>query len=250
MFFSGGSLGQVTWGVVPADTGKKNDPDSLTTLVLDDTFDPSATDSQTYMLGFCDRLFNTDIAQPTSTDYLCPINEFDVWLKDQSNSANKADAYVDNCNNADSIPMSEGDFDKCIIAFSELNNNKNILEKNGKVKIIRLRVTNGVNWSAPFAEMDEFWNRFENFLNDERENAPSTSNKFFHTAAAYWWYDTNISMLQTAIGACIIAVIFSTIIVLISSRSVTLTIFSAICITYVLAATTSSLVGLGWSLGL
>lgn len=217
---------------------------------MDDTFDASSTEAQTYLLGFCDRLFDTDIAQPLNTEYLCPINEFDAWLKNQSSSTNKTEAYTNNCNNAMEIPMSENDFDNCIISWSELTKNKNILEKQGKVKIIRLRVKNGVSWDSPFAVMDEFWNRFEKFLEGERSIAPATTNKMFHTAGAYWWYDTNISMLQTAIGACIIAIIFSTVIVLISSRSVTLTIFSTICITYVLAATTSSLVGFGWSLGL
>lgn len=250
LFYSGGSYGQVTWGIVPADTGRLTDPDSLSKLVLDESFDPSTTESQTYMLGFCDRLFSTDIAQPLNPEYVCPFNDFDVWLKDQSTSTNQTTAYVDNCNNADSIPMAEDDFDGCMIAYSELFGNKNILEKNGKVKIIQLPILNGVNWAAPYSVMDEFWNRFENYLDDERSNAPTTSNKFFHSATAYWWYDTNSSMLQTAVGACIIAIIFSTIIVLIASRSITLTIFSATCIAYVLAATTSSLVGLGWSLGL
>lgn len=97
--------------------------------------------------------------------------------------------------------------------------------------------------------MDKFWNSFEDWLSNERSNAPSSVNKMFHTSGAFWWYDTNISMLNTAIGAAGIAIGFSTIVVLLASRSPSLTLFSAICITYVLAATTASLVGFGWNLG-
>ncbi len=98
--------------------------------------------------------------------------------------------------------------------------------------------------------MGQFWNAFEDWLSGERSIAPESVNKMFHTSGAFWFYDTNVSMLQTAIGAAAIAIAFSAIVVLLASRSVMLTIFSASCITYVLAATTASLVGFGWSLGL
>lgn len=106
--------------------------------------------------------------------------------------------------------------------------------------------------SCPFKKrrMGKFWNAFEDWLSAERSIAPESVNKMFHTSGAFWFYDTNVSMLQTAIGAAAIAIAFSAIVVLLASRSVTLTIFSAFCITYVLAATTASLVGFGWSLGL
>jgi len=55
--------------------------------------------------------------------------------------------------------------------------------------------------------------------------------------------------LNTALGAAAIAIAFSAVIVLISSRSLILTLFSGACIIYVLAAATASLVGLGWELG-
>lgn len=62
-------------------------------------------------------------------------------------------------------------------------------------------------------------------------------------------YDTNTQMLSTAFAAAMISIGFSALIVLVSSRSFLLTLISASCIAYVLAAATASLVSLGWELG-
>jgi predicted RND superfamily exporter protein len=56
-------------------------------------------------------------------------------------------------------------------------------------------------------------------------------------------------MLSTAIGAAGIAIAFSAVVVLFSSRSLILTLFAGICFLYVRAAATATLVGLGWEIG-
>ena len=55
----------------PADTGDHLDPSNWTTLVLDETFDPKSADAQSYLLNFCDRLFET--FGQVSEDYQCPM---------------------------------------------------------------------------------------------------------------------------------------------------------------------------------
>ena len=156
-----------------------------------------------------------------------------------------------NCDGASSLPMAEDGFHQCIIAWSKLTGNQNVLQKNGRVQILRIPVLYSIDNLAPFSEMDKFWNSFETFMESERSIAPESVNKMYHTSATFWWYDTNFSMLRTAIGVATIAISFSAIVVFISSRSLMLTLFAAVCITYVLAATTSSLVGFfGWDLGL
>jgi predicted RND superfamily exporter protein len=248
-FFAGGSSGQITWGLLPKDTGIRNNPDSLTAIVLDETFDPSSIEAQTYLLGFCERLFSSDIAAPYDSGYECPINRFDNWLRNQATLAVPDEQYISKCNNAEYLPMTQSDFDPCFVAWSEIFEEKNVLNKQGKIKIMQIKVTNKIKWDAPFAEMDTFWNKYETWMENERTSAPPGVNKMFHTSASFWWYDTNTSMLQTAIGAAGIAIAFSAVVVLLSSRSPTLTLFSGLCVTYVLAATTASLVGFGWNLG-
>jgi hypothetical protein len=217
---------------------------------LDNSFNPKSKEAQTYLLGFCDKLFATNLVKPINAEFECPINAFDGWLSDQSASSEPIDEYLSKCNNADSLPMLEDDFNACFIAWSELKGEMGVLEKRGEVKILRFRVRNQIALDASFTDMDVFWNKFEEWLSNERDNAPVGANGMFHTSTVFWWYDTNTSMLGTAVGAASIAVGFSAIIVLISSRSLLLTLFSGLCVLYVLAATTASLVGFGWDLGL
>lgn len=191
-----------------------------------------------------------DFASPVDFDAKCNINQFDDWLKLQAASDSPTEEYLSFCDDAESLPMSEKHFDDCLISWSRLTNKKSILAKFDEVKVIDMRIKLETRWDAPYAEMDAFWNRFEDWMEKERSLAPKGVNNMFHTAAAFWWYDTNASMLETAIGAAGIALAFSTIVVLFSSRSPILTLFSTLCILYVLAATTASLVGFGWSLGL
>jgi hypothetical protein len=223
--------------------------DSISTLELDQTFNPKSKDAQTYLLGFCDKIFSTDLVT-SNPEYRCPINIFDDWLRVQSASSDPNQEYVSNCNSADALPMSEDDFDACFISWSEMTNEINVLEKRGEIKILQIPIKTQVNWDAPFTVMDSFWNNLEDWMSNERANAPAGVDGMFHTSGAFWWYDTNKSMLRTAIVAAGIAIGFSAIVVLISSRSPALTLFSGLCVTYVLAATTSSLVGFGWDLGL
>ena len=63
------------------------------------------------------------------------------------------------------------------------------------------------------------------------------------------WYDTNGQMLSTAYGGAGIALGAAAVVVLLSSRSFLLTIYSLLTIVYILAATTAMLVASGWTLG-
>lgn len=202
------------------------------------------------MVGFCDKLFAQDFASPIVLGEKCLLNQFDEWLSAQASSDSPNDDYLSACNNADSLPMPEEDFDSCLISWSKLKGEKSIYAKVGKVAAIELQIAMETPWDAPYVEMDEFWNRIEDWMEQERIIAPSGVNNMFQTSFAFWWYDTNTTLLRTAIGAAGIAVGFSAIVVLFSSRSFVLTLFSGFCIVYVLSATTASLVGFGWKLGL
>jgi len=50
-----GGVSSILFGLTAADTGDHLNPDSFTTLVLDDSFNPSSEEAQGWLLGFCDR---------------------------------------------------------------------------------------------------------------------------------------------------------------------------------------------------
>mmetsp|Transcript_13477 Transcript_13477/g.19413 ORF Transcript_13477/g.19413 Transcript_13477/m.19413 type:complete len:1143 (+) Transcript_13477:65-3493(+) len=246
-----GNPGYVVFGVDPADTGKHNDPSTFTQLVLDDTFDPSSEEAQIYLRDFCDRFFAQDFASLTSTDYKCPINRFDSWLQEQSTTGYQPDsAYTSSCNGATALPMDSTSFNQCVSAWAEEQESSAILSRDDVMKYTIVRFQQRVRFDSPFNELNSEWNLIEQWMENERNNvAPQGVNKMYHSSFDFWWYDTNGSMLSTAYSASGIALGAAGIVVLFSSRSVILTIFSLITIGYVLTSTTAMLVASGWTLG-
>jgi len=245
----GGSVATITWGVTPADTGDHLNPASFTTLVLDPTFSPRTEIAQEYLLSFCERLYANDFASSPRSSYLCPINQFDEWLKDQSSSDDPSDAYTQNCAGTSSVPVASDIFDPCMISWSKLVNETSVLSTEGRVKIMEVRSQTGVFYDSPFSELKKEWDDYEAWLQNERSTAPAGVNQQFHSDVSFWWYDTNRQMLRTAYGAAGIALLCAAVVLFVSSKSFILTLFAGLSILYVLLAATASLVGLGWELG-
>lgn len=246
---SGGAPGYVIWGVIPADTGNAANPASWTQLVLDETFDPSSIESQTYLLNFCDRFFAEDFADYTEDGYECGINSFDVWLKAESNSTSPSAVYIDNCANAFGLPMAEAAFNPCISAWTSLSEDVTILDKDGTVKVIFIAFQQTVRFDSPYDELNTEWKKIESWFAAERAAAPVGVNKMYHSSADFWWYDTNGNMLQAAYGSAAISLAFSACVVFFASRSLLMTIFCVLTIGFILTSTTALLVASGWTLG-
>jgi predicted RND superfamily exporter protein len=63
------------------------------------------------------------------------------------------------------------------------------------------------------------------------------------------WYDTNYQLFKAAYSSAAIALATAALVILASSRSFVLTLFSTATIGYVLVAVTATVVGMGWTLG-
>jgi len=245
---SSGAPTVVVWGAEPADTGNYLDPKSGSKLVLDDTFDPSSEDSQVFLLDTCENLFDQDFAEVRSADFVCPLTAFDQWLKLNSNGTGNP-SYVQNCDGANGVPMIEENFNECISAWAVESGSYSVLQRNGIVEVILFFFQGRVRYDSPFNELDDEWNMIEDWMDDQRVAASDEVNKMFATSIDFWWYDTNGSMLRSAYQSAGIALAFSGLVVLLSSRSFILTLFALITIAYVLASTTAMLVASGWTLG-
>jgi protein dispatched 1 len=246
---SGGNPGYVIWGTKPADTGDHSNPESWSQLVLDETFDASPVESQSYLLSFCDRFFDEDFADYTSNNYECPMNEFNSWLKAQANSSTPVDAYSKFRGGATGIPMSSEAFNPCISAWSTSENKYDVLSRDGVLKIILISFQQRIRFDSPYKTLNSEWNLIESWMTKEENDAPIGVNKMFHSSGDFWWYDTNGSMLQAAYGSAALSLGFSGLVVLLSSRSFVLTLFSVGTIGFILTSTTAILVASGWTLG-
>ncbi|KAL7527430.1 hypothetical protein ACHAWF_002173 [Thalassiosira exigua] len=266
-----GSSALIVWGLTPADTGDKLNPDSWTTLVLDESFDPRSKEAQSYLLSFCDRLF-ADFGK-VKDDYECPIHVsesflpysksfgvpgiqeyslriacqlFDKWLGEQAASATPTEAYVNHCAGAKAIPLPSETFDPCIISWSKLYNVTSVLQTDGRIKVMEVRTKSNVVYDSPFKDLKDEWTAYEAWLDDERDSAPSGADRMYHSDIAFWWFDTNSQMIKTAYGSAGIALVCASVVVFVSSRSFVLTLFAVFSIGYVLVAATACL---GWELG-
>jgi predicted RND superfamily exporter protein len=97
--------------------------------------------------------------------------------------------------------------------------------------------------------LDDEWQLIETWMKEQTHQAPSGVNRGYFSSFDFWWYDTNGQMLQTAYSAAGIALGCAAAVILFSSRSLLLTVFSTLTIGYVLTSVTATLVALGWTLG-
>jgi len=226
-----------------------DNPASWTTLELDSDFNAAATDAQKHLLGFCDDMFEREFAKKVSVDFECAINRFDQWLVDESTSATPSQEYSSNCGGAQAVPVAEGDFDACIAAWADKVGDTTILSWEGKVRIILFPFSSRVRYDDHYDDLDSEWNLIEDWMSDKNDEGPDAVNAAYFSSQDFWWYDTNGQMLTTAYGSAGIALGAAAIMLLLTTRSLVLTLFSTFTIAYVVVSVTATLVSLGWTLG-
>jgi len=244
-----GSDAQVVFGLQPADTGDHLDPYTWSTLVLDESFDPSTTKAQLYLRDFCESLFNETFAKKMKN---CSMNEFDEWLQVQATMLpmNQSTIYIEHCKNATGIPIQSESFHACISGWAEEKWDRNILSWNGIVKVISVSFRSQVRFNSPSAMLKSEWHRIEDWLHRKQvTEAPKEVSQAFFSSMDFWWWDTTESVYQTAFISAAIAIAVSALVILVTSRSLSMTLFSAISVVYVLVSVTAVMKAAGWTLG-
>jgi hypothetical protein len=179
-----GSTADVIWGVIPADTGKHNDPNSWTKLVLDSDFDPSKEDVQEFLRDFCDIFFDQDFASPVRTDYRCPMNSLNDWLIEQAASETPERIYLENCAGAVGLPIPQANFDACAYSWSQAYGVENMLAKAGKIKIISFPFSSRVRFDSPQDDLRDEWKGINAWMKENE--GPDGAGKPYFTSEDFW----------------------------------------------------------------
>ena len=245
-----GGQAYVVFGVTPADTGNHNNPESWTTLELDETFDPSTKQAQIFLRNYCDRFLSQDFAKLTTSGYVCAINRFDKWLQAQAAAEAPDDTYQSYCAGETGMPLSVDTFHPCVSAWAQRENELFISSRDGIVKIIHFPFTSNVQYLSPNNVMRDEWNSIEDWMQRDNANAPAEVSNAFFSSGDFWFWDTNYQMFTTAVSSAGIAIAAAALVIFISSRSLAMTIFSVVSVGYVLASVTSMMVAAGWQFGL
>lgn len=251
LYLEAGSKSHVAWGLTPADTGDKSNPLTFTSLVLDDSFDPSSEQAQVYMREFCDKFYSQEFAQGRSEEFECPILMFDEWLGEQSSIPleNQEAVYIDNCEGASGMPIPQESLHACLSSWAHQVKSEDILSWNGTVKIITLPFGARVSVNSHNKEIGSEWNLMEGWMNEELSNAPSGVSNAYFTSMDFWLWDTSFHVYRTALDSGAFAIAITAVVILITSRSISMTFFSAISVVYVLVSVTALMSTLGWTLG-
>ena len=247
-----GSQGFVIWGVVAADTGDHNDPQTWSTLELDEAFDPSTEAAQLYLRDFCDNFFKEDFADPFPDEFaICPMQLFDMWLKTQSMLpiGERSAAYVDYCVDTTGLPMDRNSFHLCLSSWAHQEKNVHVLSWDNIVKIIYLPFKSRVRYNLPSAILGKEWHLIESWMKEQSQLAPIEVANGFFTSFDWWWWDTSENVYQTARTSGSFAIAVAAVVILLSSRSVTMTLFSAVSVAFVLLSVTSLMSAANWTLG-
>jgi len=186
------------------------------------------------------------------TGYQCPMNGFDTWLQAESAKADddKSSGYTTYCNSASELPMGNtDDFDGCMIAYSREAGNRDILQHDGKVRVIIARVQTTVPKSQEFETLSDEYDKYEDYMSFARENAPTGVDNFFYYNRGFLVFKSCESIGEVAVGSIVSSLIFVALVVLFSSSSFELMFMSIVTIGFIMAAVICILYGLDWQLG-
>ena len=125
-----------------------------------------------------------------------------------------------------------------------------IAHDGGIVKTIVIRGWSRTTAYSRAVDQEKEWKALEAWAEKERSHAPEGATSFFQVSHDFWSYDTMDNMRQSAWKSALIALACASAMILLTSLSIRIVVFSAISIIYVLVASSACLVGLGWELGL
>merc|ERR1719343_339948 len=154
-----GSQNSIVFGLEPADTGIQTDPYSGTSLVLDETFDPSSEEAQLYLRDFCDNLFEEDFAY-ANDEYVCPMNQLDQWLKNETLKFEAMPelvepAFTNVCGSPNGLPVAPDKFHACASVWAMKFQNFDLISRDGVVKYMRISFRNTAVFTDPYDVLQE-----------------------------------------------------------------------------------------------
>lgn len=253
------------WGSTPTDTSRRIDPNHSSNLVFDESFDPSTEPAQVFLLEQCEDVYSNSKNHTFFRQYPsennesgCILQRFNAWLKMQYQSNNATKTYINNCFGESGIPVSPEIFHSCLIAYSnhlstlddliEIKNN-GIFHEKGLVKLFAFTGRTQTSFISPLEEQDNELKDIEAWREEVREAAPGETRNFFFSSFGFHVTDSLKNMVSSARGAIGIATACASLMILLTTRSIMVTMLSAMSVGYVFVSTTACLVGLGWTLG-
>ena len=260
------------FGIRGKDTGNFLDPDSIGDLDFDPSFDLSQPEAQNWMLEFCHNLKNSSIVDEVTRkekqctldvfySYLttnCTVLEDDVRGMFQNQTLNSTG--LSECCGYNSAPIPSEVFKKCFYRLGPIIAIKHPKEtllgvayfniETHQLAVYRLDFTTKDNWSGNFEVMDSLYKDLQSWMDNQLSNAPASLKDGWMAAYfdAFELYDLQRALAFGTYSAIAVSMAAAFTVMLITSRSVLITVYAIISIFLTISATSGTLVLLGWEL--
>lgn len=234
-----------------------------------------------YLLELCERIFGEDgIGHKVDEDYRhgCVMEQFDMWLQDESTSLAPTEGFVEECLSSPSVPVPAAIFDQCFFAFVSAGSTKKhrgerrYLFREGKLKVLTIEFSTNSTVLSSSKDVSAEYARIADWSRMEQAQAPRPeASNFFVSSMVMWcvfcfaqvlcsgpraqfylsrYHETLSTVTSSIFVSAGIALLVASTVILLATKSLTIMLTSIIATCYILLATISSVVMMGWTKGL
>ena len=269
-------LGLVSiWGLKGEDTGNYLDPDSESDFELDNSFDMSHPDAQTWLLKFCRDTKNASFVSKEDTNRECTLDLFndytmrscDVWETDlQTAQPNVTlnDLGVTDCCGYSSYPIPRDIFHKCFYHFYAVNFNllfryqsERVLGRalwdlrSRQVVAFEYRFVGTQGYTSNYAVMDPFYKSTQEYMKNQLKSAPDgLKNGWLSPDENLALYDLQRALAFGTYAAIGVSMAASFIVMFVTSLNIIISFYAIFTIFLTISVCAGILVLLGWELNI
>lgn len=273
------------WGIKPVDNGNYLDPTSRGELEFDETFDISDQKSQVWLRKFCHNLraqpFYHDTQGPLLSN--CFIESFSTWMTRRCEDPGDPQLSRAPCCDVNSYPYKPHVLRRCVAeasadlyrtphhlwtregavaggikylkdsvkpAYLFNNNSNNNYNKNmpvPKIMVLIVEYDSTYSYSLSFAEMNEFYNKVETWMQQQLSTAPrGMKNGWFVSYLEF--YELQRTLYEGTIWAMVVSMILALIVLALVTLNPLVSLYAILAIGGAILSTVAALILLGWRL--
>ena len=246
------------WGVIPTDNGNPWDPDDRGSIVLDESFDLSAPESQEWLLQFCSAIKTEDFYSNATSHQLtdfCFIDGLKAMMEGPCDNPTIGDNVFPCCNTR-SFPYADPElFHTCASLYVSLTGTNQALRFNvdNRLTGLTLSFTSKTTYTLNYESINEFWNAVNDWGEEVIMKAPpSVSGGWFssYIRRQLFFFDLQNSLITGTPLSIAMSLGVAALVLLITTRNVLITLCAVLSISGAVFVTIGSMVLIGWELNI
>ena len=245
------------WGLKPIDNSPWSKPEKHGSLVLDNTFNISDTESQIWMNSFCESLNHLNYSDGSVTCLIKMIPALAVQCNELSDEL--PIAFTEECCKGVSVPLPAVQYEKCTTAaascpltemqmshFSDIT----FYDKHNVAKVYQVVLDTTQPYTPSYKIMGNFHEEVMKFFNQKISTAPKGLKNGFVVSWDFQFYDLQNSLSNGTYYSIGLSVAVALLVMFATTLNPVITIYAMLTISMAIAVTVAVIVFLGWHLGI